>query len=194
MRFGLVVGALAALLLLFGVLTLAKGTTSASSPPAVEIFGPETFTRTAGKPDEFTRQFGIPAEVIPPYSIEIQNGNPGGSGGIAAAAVSLNGDVVATPREFRQEVIDKGVELALANTLEIALFGGPGGFIVVTVFGQPAPTPTPTPTPIPPTATPTSIPPTATPTPIPPTATPTPIPPTATPTSIPPTATPTPTP
>ena len=120
---------------------------SASTPEV--IFGPVTFPRTKASPNEFIRTFSTPGDVFAPFTLNVQNGNPGGSNSVSAATIVLNSDVVVRPNEFKKRIsgMETVVELAASNNLSVALMGKPGSFLVITISGVPAPTPTPTPVP-----------------------------------------------
>ena len=100
------------------------------------LFGPKTYTRTAGPPNQFTDTFTLPAGTTAPYTLHIVNGNANGTNRISSATVTLNGTQILGPSDFGQNVavIDRTVTLQPNNTLEIRLTSAPGSFITVSVL------------------------------------------------------------
>ncbi|MEO5957369.1 MAG: Ig-like domain-containing protein, partial [Nitrospiraceae bacterium] len=100
------------------------------------LFGPKTYTRTAGPPNQFTDTFTLPAGATAPYTLHVVNGNANGTNRIASATVQLNGLQILGPSDFGQNVavIDRTVTLQPNNTLEIRLTSAPGSFITVSVL------------------------------------------------------------
>jgi RHS repeat-associated protein len=100
------------------------------------LFGPKTYTRTAGPPNQFTDTFAKPAGTTAPYTLHVVNGNANGTNRISSATVKLNGLQIAGPSDFGQNVavIDRTVTLQPNNTLEIRLTSAPGSFIKVSVL------------------------------------------------------------
>ena len=100
------------------------------------LFGPKTYTRTAGPPNQFTDTFTLPAGTTAPYTLHIVNGNANGTNRISSATVKLNGVEILDPNDFGQNVavLDRTVALQASNTLEIRLTSAPGSFIMVSVL------------------------------------------------------------
>lgn len=100
----------------------------------ITVFGPERFTRQAGQPTTFTRQFALPAGAIAPFMMQVQNGAPDGSNRIASATVKLNGTEILKQRDFSQNVatINRDVTLTANNTLEVKLTSAPGSYLTIT--------------------------------------------------------------
>ncbi|MFO0700347.1 MAG: hypothetical protein U0236_14070 [Nitrospira sp.] len=100
------------------------------------LFGPKTYTRTAGPPNQFTDTFTLPAGTTAPYTLHVVNGNTNGTNRISSATVKLNGTQILGPSDFGQNVavIDRTTTLQTNNTLEIRLTSAPGSFITVSVL------------------------------------------------------------
>jgi hypothetical protein len=54
------------------------------------LFGPTTYTRTAGPPNQFTATFPVPAGATAPYTLHLVNGHADGTKRISSATVTLN--------------------------------------------------------------------------------------------------------
>ena len=100
------------------------------------LFGPKTYTRTAGPPNSFTDTFTLPAGTTAPYTLHVVNGNANGTNRISSATIKLNGVEILDPNDFGQNVavLDRTVALQATNTLEIRLTSAPGSFITVSVL------------------------------------------------------------
>jgi len=100
------------------------------------LFGPITYTRTAGPPNQFSDTFILPAGTTAPYTIHIVNGQADGTKRISSATIKLNGVQVAGPSDFGQNVavIDRPVALHTNNTLEVRLTSAPGSFLTISVL------------------------------------------------------------
>ncbi len=110
---------------------------AAQVTPSTPVFGPQTYTRTTGAPNQYTTTFNAPAWIISPYDLHIVNGDSSGSDRISSATITLNGVQVAGPSDFNQNVatIDKTVTLQSTNTLEVSLASKPGSYLTINVFG-----------------------------------------------------------
>ena len=115
-------------LALLGLLLLCL---AALPPPAraVEqlLFGPVTYTRASGPPNQFQESIALPPTLTAPFRLHVQNGNPDGSHRISRATVTLNGTQVAGPPDFNQHVagFDRPVTLRANNTLQVHLTSKP---------------------------------------------------------------------
>lgn len=110
----------------------------ANAQVTAPVFGPQTYTRTTGPPNEYTTTFTAPAWIVSPYDLHIVNGDSKGNNRISSATISLNGVQVAGPSDFNQNVatIDKTVTLqAGSNTLQVTLASKPGSYITINVYG-----------------------------------------------------------
>ncbi|MBI3610267.1 MAG: Ig-like domain-containing protein, partial [Nitrospirae bacterium] len=101
------------------------------------LFGPESFARTTGPTNVYTRAFTVPSDVAAPYSLHIQNGQPDGRNRISSGTVSINGVEIIHKSDFSQTVstIDRSVTLGSTNTLTVTLNSKPNSFIIVTILG-----------------------------------------------------------
>src|SRR5947209_12197452 len=102
------------------------------------VFGPQTYTRTTGSPNEYTTTFTAPAWIVSPYDLHIVNGDANGNNRISSATISLNGVQVAGTSDFNQTVatIDKSVTLqAGTNTLQVTLASNPCHDLTIHVPG-----------------------------------------------------------
>ncbi|MEK6683281.1 MAG: kelch repeat-containing protein [Nitrospirota bacterium] len=121
---------------LLGVLVLAWAGADPTSP-ARNVFGPESFTRTTGATNVYTRSFTVPFYVAAPYTLHIENGQPDGKNRISSGTVSIGGIGIVHKSDFNQNVsvIDQTVTLATTNTLTVTLNSAPDSFITVTIAG-----------------------------------------------------------
>src|SRR3954471_5744585 len=89
-----------------------------SGGSGVQIFGPKQYVRTTGAPNQYTDTFAVPAWVVSPYKLHIQNGDPSGSNRISSATITVNGTQVAGPSDFNQNVaaLDRTVTLTAQTT------------------------------------------------------------------------------
>jgi len=127
---------LRALGMLLTCLFFCTPSTSAHTP----VFGPKTYTRTAGSPNTFQENFPVTA-LQGTFTIVIQNGDAFGNRRIANGNVTLNGVDVIKENDFsrRPGKIEKTITLEANNRLEIILRGGVGSnrdgppFIVLSI-------------------------------------------------------------
>src|SRR5882724_11588047 len=127
-------------LLVVAVVCAAAFDAGAQVTPSTPIFGPTTYTRTTGAPNQYTTTFTLPAWIANPYDLHIVNGSPTGSDRISSATITLNGVQVAGPSDFNQNVatIDRSVTLQATNTLQVTLASKPGSYLTINVFGTSA--------------------------------------------------------
>ena len=107
------------------------------------LFGPAQYTRTSGPPNEFMETIPLPATLVTPFRIHVQNGNANGTNRISSAKIWVNGSEVAGPADFGQGVasFDRVVGLQASNTLQVRLTSTPGSFLILTLSGTvPPPT------------------------------------------------------
>ncbi len=123
-------------------LTLSGGTVIGAVWPAqtgngLTVFGPRRFARTTGSPNQYVEQFALPAGATSPYTLHIQNGEPGGSNRISSATVKLNGIDVLRPNDLDQNVagLDRTVTLAANNQLDVRLESEPGSYLIIDISG-----------------------------------------------------------
>jgi hypothetical protein len=140
-------------------LLLACAVVLAPRASSLTVFGPETFTRTSGRPSVETRRFSVPA-VSRLYTLHAENH------GVESAVVRINGAIVLRPDDFeadhddrdrdgkdrdgkdrddrdrddrdrdrsgndRVRVLERRVALLLSNQLSVELRGEPGRSLVV---------------------------------------------------------------
>jgi PKD repeat protein len=103
----------------------------------VNVFGPQTFTRTTGQPNVFTHHFLVPGGVISPFTVKIHNGRPDGTARVSAASIVVNGVEVVQEKELNQRVghIEKNLSLMPNNTVLVRLRSAPGSFVTLRVTG-----------------------------------------------------------
>ena len=96
----------------------------------------------------------VPATLMAPYRLHVQNGDGTGAHRVLSATIALNGTVVVFPREFYDVVlqppkvgvepvltVDRTVPLEARNTLAVRFLGAPGSYLVLSVYGTvPPPT------------------------------------------------------
>jgi Bacterial Ig-like domain/Bacterial Ig domain len=101
------------------------------------VFGPQTYVRTTGVPNEYTTTFTAPAWIVSPYNLHIANGDSNGNNRVSSATIALNGVQIAGPSDFNQNVatIDRSVTLQATNTLQVTLASKPGSYLTINVFG-----------------------------------------------------------
>jgi hypothetical protein len=101
------------------------------------VFGPQTYTRTNGAPNEYTTTFTAPSWIVSPFDLHIVNGDSSGKNRISSATIALNGVQIAGPSDFNQNVatIDRSVTLQATNTLQVTLASKPGSYLTINVFG-----------------------------------------------------------
>lgn len=119
----------------------------ASAVPAMAaeegLFGPTTYTRTSGPPNQFSETIALPPTLTAPFRLQVQNGNPDGTNRVSSATITLNGTAVVTPTDFNQQVaaFDKAVTLQPSNTFQVRLTSLPGSFLILSLYASiPPPT------------------------------------------------------
>lgn len=97
------------------------------------IFGPTTYTREAGPPQNFTAIFDRCGTAA--CQLIVTNGDANGKHRISSASISLNGDEIVGPRDFNQRVeeIVRPVGTGDHNELVVRLASKPGSFLTVEV-------------------------------------------------------------
>jgi YD repeat-containing protein len=103
----------------------------------VNVFGPRRFDRTGPLTRE-SAQFTLPPDVVAPFTLQVQNGAPDGSGRVLMGSVKLNGAVVFGAGELGPQTptLSLTVTPAAANILEVSFFGRKDSFLIVTVTGK----------------------------------------------------------
>jgi len=109
----------------------------AQAAASAPVFGPQTYTRTTGAPNEYTTTFTAPTWIVSPYNLHIVNGDASGKNRVSSATIALNGVQIAGPSDFNQNVatIDRSVALQATNTLQVTLASKPGSYLTINVYG-----------------------------------------------------------
>lgn len=108
---------------------------------SVQVFGPKTYVRTTGAPNQYTDTIAVPAWIVSPYRLRIQNGDPSGTNRVSAATITINGaQVAAAPADFNQNVatLDRDVNLTPQTTLRVTLESKPGSYLILNLGGTSA--------------------------------------------------------
>jgi hypothetical protein len=109
----------------------------ANSTACPTIFGPRRFDRTTGPPNQYVEQFSLPSGFNSPFTLHIQNGSLDGTQRVSSATIKLNGVDVLSPSDLNQNVasIDRSVNLAANNQLEVRLASAPGSYLIIKLCG-----------------------------------------------------------
>ena len=102
------------------------------------FFGPERFVRTNGPKNEYVRTISVPAWVASPFELSVQNGEPDGRNRVSSAWIYVNGQQVASPSDFNQNVagFDRTVNLTPTTTLKVVLASKPGSYLTLNLCGR----------------------------------------------------------
>lgn len=97
------------------------------------VFGPKTYTRTAGRPNSFQENFTA-SNISSSFTLIVQNGD-GGENRSTGGRIVLNGVEVLGPHDFNQPLdsIQKSVTLLENNTITVELRSRPGSFITISI-------------------------------------------------------------
>jgi len=96
------------------------------------VFGPKTYTRTAGRPNSFQENFTA-SNISSSFTLIVQNGD-GGENRTNGGRIILNGVEVVGPNDFNQlDSIRKSVTLLASNTITVELRSQPGSFITISI-------------------------------------------------------------
>ena len=116
-------------------------------------FGPQQFTRQTGQPFVEQASFNNPNPLGGPYTLIIENGTESGQNRVSSAYVRLNGQELASPSDFNQNVfiIEKNIPSPLMgegglpaeasaeaggegeNLLEVELQSIPGSYLTIRI-------------------------------------------------------------
>ncbi|HEY6308046.1 MAG TPA: Ig-like domain-containing protein, partial [Candidatus Angelobacter sp.] len=101
------------------------------------FFGPQQYARTTGDPNTYTTTVQVPAWVVNPFNLHVQNGEADGSFRVSSATISVNNLQVAGPSDFNQNVftLDRSVTLTPTTTLAITLASKPGSYLRINLAG-----------------------------------------------------------
>ncbi|MDY6971032.1 MAG: hypothetical protein SV775_01755, partial [Thermodesulfobacteriota bacterium] len=112
----------------------------------VSLFGPKTYVRTTGQPDEYTDTFsagfGIPAtgkltvwNGAESGGDRVYNGDESGDDRISSALIFVNGVQIFGPSDFNQGVylLEAPVDLVESNSIFIELRSNPGSYLTIQI-------------------------------------------------------------
>lgn len=117
----------------------ASGVAPSVVASGVTIFGPQTFVRTTGAPNEFDSTITVPAWIAQPFYLHVVNGDSSGNHRISSATVSINGVTLLSQSDFNQQMAsaDCAVNLTLPTSqLHVELASKPGSFLTLNILGQ----------------------------------------------------------
>jgi hypothetical protein len=104
------------------------------------VFGPKTYTITAGKPQTFFETVlldpSLNCDGKAAFVLVMQNGDGNGSNAISSGSVTLNGVIALSEKDFKpgQAPIERPVTLAASNSLGVELKGGhPGNTLTLSI-------------------------------------------------------------
>src|SRR6266700_2201197 len=102
------------------------------------FFGPQSYVRTTGQPNQFTSTFTVPAWITQPFFLHVENGDVEKNHRDSSATVALNDTTILGPSAFNEHVgsIDCSVNLATQSTLHVTLASKPGSFLKISVLGK----------------------------------------------------------
>ncbi len=93
---------LALRLLAVALVVLTYSGTALAQLSTPTVFGSTRFVRTHGRPDTFERTFVVPAWVVGPFTLRVENGAPDGSNRQVLGWIWINGKRVVAPSDFRR--------------------------------------------------------------------------------------------
>jgi hypothetical protein len=101
------------------------------------FFGPRRYTRTNGAPNVFEDVVTVPAGVVSPYVLRIQNGEPDGENRVSSATIQVNGVEMLHPSDLNQKVagLERVVTLTATTTLRVTLASSPGSYLTLNLCG-----------------------------------------------------------
>jgi acyl-homoserine-lactone acylase len=99
------------------------------------LFGPETYSRTVGKPNVITHTFPAIADQGLRFKLTVISGDQDKGHRVRNAEIRLNGSKVLGPRDFKGSVdrIEVPVKLQTNNTISVKLKGIPGSSLTVQI-------------------------------------------------------------
>lgn len=118
------------------VLATAFAARSTWAAPGPVLFGPATYERTSGPPDQFTDTFDVPVALN--AMVWIQNGDGDGNR-TSSAEVDINGAPVTVPSDFTKnlDLIAKAVALPKGTAnLAVTMSGEEGSSITIVIMVQ----------------------------------------------------------
>jgi len=112
-------------------------------PPIVAsgatVFGPQTYVRTRGAPNDFTSVITLPQWIAQPLYLHVINGDGKGNYRVSSATISVNGVTLLSGSAFSQQVASADCVIQLtspSSTLRVDLESKPGSFLTITALGQ----------------------------------------------------------
>ena len=107
------------------LITLVVVAAADNGNPNPVVFGPKTFVRANGKPNQYTAQFNVPSWIIGPFAMHVVNGDDNGRERVTAGTVSLNGTQIVGPSDLNPNVatLDRTVTPGTSNVLQVTLDG-----------------------------------------------------------------------
>lgn len=101
------------------------------------VFGPKQFSRGNGTPVTETVSFASPVTGSG-FKLKANNGEAPGTGRTSSGTIALNGEAVANPSDFNQQVdsLERIVPLSSSNNLSVQLNSQPGSSLTLSVTGE----------------------------------------------------------
>ena len=126
-------------LVLFSLFSCVHFVHAQGNGETVNVFGPEVFFRSTGKPETVRQSFTLPPMADGPYVMVLINGDADGGNRVSSAVLLLNGELIIGPSDFDQQAfrIEREVFLLPDNILEVELKSGPGSKFVLRIFSNP---------------------------------------------------------
>lgn len=103
----------------------------------VTIYGPRRVDRVTPQ-THFTESFTVPADVVGPFMLQLQNGAVDGSNRVLAGTVRINGATVISPGELTLSTptLTQALTLNTINEIEVSLTGRAKTFVSIAITGQ----------------------------------------------------------
>ena len=101
------------------------------------VFGTKQFSRGNGTPVTETVSFASPVTGSG-FKLKANNGEAQGAGRTSSGTIALNGEAVANPSDFNQQIdsLERIVPLSSSNNLSVQLNSQPGSSITLSVTGE----------------------------------------------------------
>jgi hypothetical protein len=108
------------------------------TPESTSVLFASTFRRNTGAPQSTTLNFAATQNATRACTLRIVNGNKTGQNRVSSASIMLNGETVASPSQFNQQVefITVPITVQDQNALQVLLAGAPAGTLIVDVECQ----------------------------------------------------------
>jgi hypothetical protein len=113
------------------------GPASADVAVLETIYGPERFTRAAGKPAAFARQVST-RRFEAPFVMRVRSGDAAGGHRVSSATIRLDGAEVVGPDALNRNVGEVTIDVSPADIamLEVSVAGAPGDFLEISIEGK----------------------------------------------------------